>query len=787
MFKNHLLIAWRNLIKNKGFSLINITGLAVGLASAILIMLWIQNEVSTDRFHKNTEHLYQVMENQRYGKGDIFTVQSTPTPLAAALKIEIPGIKYATRVTWGNTHVFHYNDKYIQEYGLYVDTDFLKMFDFPLIHGQPATALSQPQQIIISHTLAKKYFDDENPVGKIFRIDEEYNYTVTGVFKDVPANSSLQFSFLMPAKDYVSHVLNNEEQWNNNNIRTYVQLDEKVNPAAVQANLKDMLGRHEKEQRNVNMFLHAAKDWHLRGEFKNGRSVGGRISYVRLFTAVAVFIVLLACINFMNLATARATRRSKEVGVRKVLGGDRQSLIRQFLSESMLLTVVSGILALLLVIIFLPVFNDRLSQTLTLDFTNPSFVLIFLLIIVITGLIAGSYPAFLLSRFQPVKVLKGITDSIKGKAYWLRKSLVVLQFVVSVVMIIGSIVVYQQIQYISNKNLGYNKNNLVYFSSAGLPGSQYESFKQQLLAINGVQGVTRTSINFTGSNNSTSYVEWKGKITRTEVLFSIVNADHDVLHTMGIEFKEGRAFRKDFATDTSAFIINEEAARRMNLKPPVAGQEITLWDRKGPIIGVAKDFHISSIHRSIEPVILMARDWTWAFFVRMDGSKTASTLNAIEIAYKKRLPDRPFNFEFMNAEYQKMYQSEMQIGILAKWFSVLAVFISCLGLYGLVSLAASQKTKEIGIRKVLGATVTNILTLISKDFLKLVIIGGAMAFPIAWWTMDNWLQDFAYRIELQWPVFVAAVALAFLIALITIVSQAFKAANTNPVKNLRTE
>jgi ABC-type antimicrobial peptide transport system permease subunit len=703
------------------------------------------------------------------------------------LKKEFPEIIHATRVSWGNQHLFNYQDKHIDEFGLYVDPDFLQMFSFPLVAGEPQKVLTEPNTLLVSETVAKKYFGSENPLGKLVRIDKDRQYKVEGVFRDVPSNSSITFNFLMPATDYIKLFMNNEEEWDINNIQSYVQLRNGTNSAVVNSKISNLLSKKHEDQANVKLFLHPASDWYLRSDFKDGKNIGGRITYVRLFIVVAIFILLIACINFTNLATAQATKRSKEVGVRKVMGGDKASLIRQFLGESLLLTVLASLIAIVIIVLVLPSVNQLLQRKLSIDLSNPMYVAGFIGTIIVTGLLAGTYPALVLSSFQPIKVLKGITEGIKGKKHLLRKSLVVIQFIISVVMIIGTIIIYQQVKYFQNKNLGYKKENLVYFPSAGIPEQHYETFKDELKKIPGVKNVTRSSINFTGSNNATSDVKWNGKRDDKEVLFSLINTDHDMINTFGIELVEGRNFLRDLRVDTANYIINEEAVRRMNLKTPVVGQQLELWERMGTIIGVAKDFHISSIHGPIEPVILQARDWTWNYYLRIDGQNTVSTLKNIESVYKKRIPERPFSYRFMDQEYEAMYKREMQIGQLSKWFSVLAIFISCLGLFGLVSLAAAQRTKEIGIRKVLGASVTNILQLLSKDFIQLVLIASFIAFPFAWWLMHTWLQDFSYHIEIQWWVFAFAGFAVFLIALITVFFQAIKAAVTNPVRALRTE
>lgn len=785
MFKHNLKVAWRSLLRNRLFSFINVTGLAVGLAASIVIMLWVRFEKSHDRFHANHDRLATVMSNEKL-EGDFYTGPATSTPLAQTLKANFPDVQDAARVTWGDMRVFHYNNLHIEENGLYADPSFLRMFSFPLVKGDKATALTQPNTVLLSETAAKKYFGTEDPIGKTLGVDEGPPCQVVGVFQEVPKNSTLRFDFLMPVADYIKQTMNGEENWDNHNIRTFIQLRPGADEAAVAAKIERVAAQNGKESGGIRLSLHPARDWYLRNNFKEGKNAGGKITYVNIFSLVAVFVLLIACINFMNLSTAQATQRAKEVGVRKSIGGNKASLLRQFLGESLLVTVVAGALALLLVTLVLPAINSLLQRDLRLPVNEPTAIGYFLLLLGVTAVLAGGYPAFVLSSLQPTQVLKGGMSRIGGKSQWLRRGLVVGQFAVSVVMIIGAGIVYQQVNFFRNKNLGYNRANLVYFPSGGLTPEHYESFKNELKGINGVRHVTRSSITFNGSNNMMKEVTWPGKQEGKDVLFDVVNTDYDVLPTFGMRLKEGRNFSAEFA-DSNAVILNAEAVRQMGLKGPVAGTVIRFRDEPRTVVGVVDDFHITSLQHPLKPLILKPRDWTWTYFLRIEGARTAAVLKDIERVYKDRVPDRPLTIHFMDKEYERMYGSEVQIGTLSKWFAVFAIFISCLGLFGLVSLAAAQRTKEIGIRKVLGASVANILALLSKDFLFLVLIAVLIAFPLAWWGMSKWLQEFAYRIAIPWWLFLLAGAGAALVALATVSVRSIWAANANPVKSLRTE
>jgi len=790
MIRNYFTIAWRNLRQHKAYSTLNISGLAVGLATTILILLWMNNELGYDQFHENRRQLYSVKMHMEVNPGEIVTHPAMPQPLAMALKAEVPEIAYATRTTWGDpsdTKLFSYQDKTIEEKGLHVDPDFLRMFSFPLLQGNLQTALTEPYTVLITEKLAHKYFGQNQPLGKVIRVNQEADYKVVGVLKDIPTNSSLQFDFLMPFRDKFRE----DGPWGNNNTPTYVQLQAGVNAQQVNLKIKDFIAHHRPEAKNEALFLHANADWYLRSEFKNGQFTGGgRIVYVRLFGVIAFLVLLIACINFVNLSTARASRRAKEVGVRKAVGATKEWLIGQFLGESLLITLLAGLLAVGLVLLILPSFNDLLQKQLSL-LNNPWHIPVFVLLLILTGLLAGFYPAFVLSSFQPIRILKGLQERISNGALWLRQSLVVIQFATSILLVIGTLIIYQQIQYIQQMNLGYQKENLIWFDAKGLTAGSnadhYEQARAGLAIVAGVRSLAVSNNKFQGPENSRQDISWPGKQAGNDILFDMIHGDYDLLPTLGMQLKAGRNFSRSFTIDTANVIINEEAARQMKLGHPV-GHPITVGDLSGTIVGVVKDFNLASVHNPIRPAIIRCRPWrTWLFFARIDGQNVPETINRLQTAYQKLRPGYPLNYHFVDQEYEKLYRSEIQIGQLANWFSGLAFLISCLGLFGLASFTVERRTKEIGVRKVLGASLASVFTLVAKDFLKPVIVALLVASPLAWWAMHQWLNQFAYKVDIAWWVFVLAGVVTIGSSLLTVSFQSIKAALMNPVKSLRSE
>lgn len=787
MIKNYLKITLRNLWKNKVFSAVNIAGLSAGLAVFLLIMLWVKNEMSYNGFHPDKERIAMLMSNRSFGNKEVQTFPAVPSLLADALKKDVPGIQYAAASSWGDQRMFAYGEKRFNENGLFVGADFLKIFSFPLIKGNINTVLTEPNTVLISETLAKKYFGKEDPLGKIVNVDKAYTYKVAGVLKDVPYNSTISFDFLMPVKDYIKQTMNDKETWEYGNMMTYVKLKAGANEAAINASVKKLMDQYTDKQKASELFLFNLDDWYLRRDFKDGKYAGGgKITYVKMFTVIAFFILLLACINFMNLSTARATQRSKEVGIRKVIGAQKKSLVMQFIGESVMMSMIAAAIAMVLLTLVLPLFNQLLNKHIEIDYHNFTNWIILLSIVLVTGLLAGSYPALILSAFKPVKVLKGTADNSVSNTGTVRKVLVVTQFAVSVMLIISTLIVSKQVDYIRNKNLGYDKENLVWFPS-NIPAESQQAAIQELLKIPGVTNATQASMSFVGSNNAGTLNNWPGKQPNEDIFFNFIAGGYDIIKTMGIAMKDGRDFSQQLAIDSSSVIINETAAQQMHLKDPI-GKEIEAYAGKMTIVGVAKDFHFKSMHSNIEPAIIMCRpDWTWMMYVRTTGQNTPQVLKSMEAVYAKFAPGFVFDYNFQDKEYEKLYRSEQQVGTLVNWFSFFAIFISCLGLLGLTIFTVERKTKEIGIRKVLGASVASIVTMLCKQFVVLVLIAVVIASVPAWYYMNNWLQDYSYRITIDWKIFAAAGLAAVVLALVTISINAIKAAFANPVKSLRRE
>ena len=787
MIKNYLKTAWRNLLSNKMFSLINISGLALGMTCALLIMLWIKDETRMDKFHANGKRLFRVMENQYY-EGSISTFTATPGIFAENVVKDIPEIQLASQALWEEEPLFTVDDKFFKEKGRYVQKDFLRMFSFKLVKGDPNTALARPDAVVISKMLAEKYFGRQDPVGKLINVDNEQNVIVTGVLDEVPKTSSLQFDFLM---SYDIWFKKNDwaKEWGNNGPLCYVMLGPNASSDKVNAKIKNYLKTKNKDS-NVELFLQNYGESYLYSDWNNGKQTGGRIEYVRIFSIVAVIILIIACINFMNLATARSLRRAREIGVRKVVGAGKRQLIAQFLGESLFVSFLAICLSLLIVALLLPSFNTLTDKKLALDFSNPFFILLLLGLTLITGIVSGSYPALFMSSLKPIIVLKGILKFNAGATFF-RKGLVVFQFALSIVLILGMIVIYRQIDYIHNKNLGFAKEDLLYVPIEGALQQSYPTFKDELLRQPGIKSVSSSQSGPLEVGSSTQGVRWPGKDTTKLILFSTNPITYDYIKTMGIQLKEGRDFDPSFSLDTNNYLVNEAALRKIGYKDPI-GKELTMWGDKGTIVGVMKDYHHNSLHVPIEPLILRLFKKSWNSYwgnvlIRTEKGKTKQAIASMEKIYRQFNPGFPFRYFFTDAEMLKNYKAEHTVSKLSKYFAFLAIFISCLGLFGLVTFTAQQRVKEIGIRKVLGASVSGIVQMLSKDFLKLVLIAAVIAFPVAWWAMNRWLGDFAYRIHIGWWVFVASGIAAMVIALLTVSFQAIKSAIASPVKSLRTE
>ncbi len=790
MFKNYFKTAVRNLWKNKVFSFINIMGLALGLACSLIIMLWVNDEYNVDAFHKNGSQLYSVYEKQ-YRDDGIDAFFGGPGVMADEMKRVLPEVQYATNYAWDELSTFEANNKIIKESGNHAGADFFKMFSYPLLEGSAITALSDPSSITISKKMAEEFFGSPaEAIGKTIRYQNNTDFKISAVFDDVPKNSTEHFDFILPWQHFLQ---GNSwaKDWTNNGPQCFIMLRKGTDAAAFEKKTTQFLDAYNKEQTKhsyIRLGIEKYGDVYLHSNFdKNGNISGGRIQYVKLFSIVAIFILLIACINFMNLTTARSVKHAKEIGVRKVVGALRFALIKQFIGEALVIVSIAIIIALLIVMLMLPQFNQLTDKQIQLPFNNSNFWLSIAALLFVTGFIAGSYPALYLSSFKPVRVLKG-SMKFSSSALWFRKGLVVFQFMLSIILIIGTIVVSKQVNYIQTMNLGYDRENLLYIPLEGDLISKYELFKNESLKMPGIKNISRITDNPTEIDNGTGGVQWTGKDPNLDIQFTQSAVGYDFVKTMHLQLVQGRDFSKDFATDSVGYIINESALKIIGYKNPI-GKPLTFWQKPGTIIGVLKDFHFNSLHEPIRPIVLrLGENIEWGqALVKTQPGKTKEALASLEKVCKELNPKFPFSYKFSDEEYAKLYKSEQVVNKLANCFAFLAIFISCLGLLGLVMFTAEQRTKEFGIRKVLGASPVTLFNLLSKEFLLLVLIALIIASPLAWMFMHNWLQDYAYKIDLSWWMFVIAGITAIIIALITVSFQAIKTSLANPVKSLRTE
>ena len=788
MWNNYIKIAWRNLQRNKVYSFINILGLALGLATTILILLSVENEVSFDRFHRKEAVLYEVWNSDKID-GNIQCWNVTCGPLGPALKQEIPEISETNRFVEDGKRLVAYKDKSLLIKGANTEPSFLTMFSFPLLKGNALTALAEINSIVITESLAKKIFGDEDPMYKMVRFENKENVTVTGVMKDLPNNTKFHFEYLMPwtylMKDEAN--LSAMSFWGNNSFSTYVELKPGASADVVNSKIKNIIRTHSNEEESIEPFIYPIRKWHLYANFENGKPVGGRIAYLKLITIIAAFILLIACINFMNLSTARSEKRAREVGIRKVVGAERGGLIVQFLGESVFMAVIAFMFAIVIVQLVLPSYNHLVVKELSVNYANPWYWLSAIAIVLVTGIIAGSYPAFYLSSFLPVNVLKGMIIRSKGSVTP-RKVLVVSQFIFSIALIICTIVMERQLQYAKDRPSGYNIDRIVYHSFTGDIPRNYKLIKDELLSSGVAVSVFKTSSPVSSTWSNTWGLSWQGKHPGDKTLFERLVSSDGYVTAMQIPVIAGRDLNVDlFPSDTTSMVLNEAAVKAMGFKDPV-GQIITDDSVDYRVVGVVKNFITQSAYAPIGPLIIKGRDWS--NFINMRFSAThsvADNLKAMERIFKKYNPAYPFEYKFADESYAQKFQAEQIVGKLASASALLAIIISCLGLFGLAAFTAEQRTKEIAIRKVAGASVMNIVTLLSKDFLKLVLLAALISFPISWWAMSKFLQTYSYRISLSAGIFVLAGTLAILIAFITVSFQAVKAANTNPVKNLRSE
>lgn len=789
MFRNYLKTALRHLWKNKSFSALNITGLALGMACSLLILLWVQHEKGINAFHANRERLYVVYERQ-YHDGQIDAGFYTPGLLPEELKKKIPEIEYAAGNAWQNLYTFQAGEKILKQNGTHSGKDFFNLFSFPLIIGDKSKVLDEILNIAISRKMAVDFFGSpENAIGQTLKLENRKDLKVTGVFENLPENTTFKFDYVL-SWDLFLEDNGWAKEWGNNGPQTYFQIRKDADPKKVEAKLTKFLEGLNTEMSPkfyIELGMHRYDQMYLHSNFVNGKIVGGRIEYVRMFSIVAIFILLIACINFMNLTTARSVKRSKEIGIRKVAGAFRSLLVKQFMGEAIMITCISVIISILLVLLLLPAFNNITGKQMSIPFKDPVFWISFAALTLLTGLISGSYPAMILSGFQPIKVLKGSMKFSTGAA-WFRKGLVVFQFVLSIVLIIGTIVVSKQISYVQNVNLGYDRENLIYIPVEGTVAEKYKVIKETALTQPGIQAVTRITQNPTEISNGTGGVQWEGKDPNAMHQFTQAAVGYDFIKSMKLKMADGRDFSPDFKSDSVGYIINESALKLIGYDQPV-GKWLTFWEKKGTIIGVVKDFHFSSMHEPIRPLVIrLGEDIGYGnLLVRTAPGKTKQALASLEKIWKDVNPQFPFTYQFSDEEYQKLYKSEVIVGKLTNAFAFLAIFISCLGLLGLAMFTAEQRTKEMGIRKVLGASSGTLFNLLSKDFLILVLIAFVIAAPLSILATGSWLKNFAYRTPVSWWIFLVAGCLAIVIALLTVSVQAIKAAVANPVKSLRAE
>lgn len=786
MIKNFFKIAWRNLKRSKHFTFINIIGLAIGMAAAMLILLWVKNEVSFDRFYSKTNRLYVVGGIDTWS-GEKVVNFSTPKPMAAAIKTDYSEVEDITRVSWVNRFLMTAEEKkLIAGHGAFVDSTFLRIFNLPVLAGEPQYMLDDPTGIVITETLASRLYGTTDVLGKTVKIDSTDVFTISGVLNDISSNSRFYKTEYFLPWSYLVKTGASDENWGNNSVNTYLTLTSQTDVEQFAPHFKSLTQRHSESE--VINILKPISESYLYNKYENGQVVGGRIDMVRMFFATACFILLIACINFMNLSTAQSEKRSKEIGVRKVAGATKRSLVAQFLCESILIAAVSGILAVVIVILSLPRFNEMVDLKLGLNLLDISSWIYLIAFILVTGIIAGSYPALFLSSFQPIKVVKGAFHKTP-RGFSARKILVIIQFSIAVILIISTLIIRKQIQYGQERETGYSKDNLIYVLERGDISKNINFIKDALLSQGIATSVTRTMSPLTERWSNWNGFQWEGKSVDNTTLFNRFSADDKIVETAEFTLVEGRDFDlQKFSTDSTAAILNESAVKAMGFQNPI-GKTFADGDTKFHIIGVIEDFIQESPFDPIQPLVIEgATGWLGTIHIKFNPNiSTAEALAKTERIYKEFNPHYPFEYKFIDEAYAMKFEESQKVGNLATLFASLTILISCLGLFGLAAFTAENRTKEIGVRKVLGASVFSITRLLSKDFVLLVLISCVIAFPIAYWVMHSFLQGFAYRISIGWQMFAVAGIGAVLIALITVSSQAIKAAIANPVDSLRNE
>jgi putative ABC transport system permease protein len=779
----------RSLRKFKIYSLINILGLAVGLVYTILIFLWLQDELSFDKFHQDSEQIYRITTLLQ-NSGNKNHYAGSPAPIGPAAQSEFPEVTKFSRLQsgWTGWHLHYGNKNFMEERLACADPSFFEIFQYEFLEGDPKVALTDRHSIVLTENLAKKCFGNEDPMGKIIQMDD-IDMLVTGVIKNTPQNSHIQFDYIFPIINMTEWRGSRIRSWEYLQFATYLKLSENANPQQVNQKLNDLVKKNSPNSK-LNLVLQPLEDIHLHSNELNNWMVvysgKGNITYVYIFFLIAVAILLLACVNFMNLSTARAGMRVREVGIRKVIGAQRKNLITQFLGESIIFTFIALGLALIIVEIILPVFSELASKNLSLNIAdNYLFSLLILSVSLITGLISGSYPALYLSSFNPTGILKELNKFKTGKGGNIRRILVVGQFTFTIILIMTTIVIFGQLNYIYNKNLGFDQENIIYFAANREYHGNYDTAKNELLQNPAILNISQAFPPSQGYGGTTD-VDWEGKNPDNEITFFNDMVDFEFANTFGIQMTDGRFYSREFTTDAANYVLNETAIKKMNLKDPI-GKRFTYLGNPGVIIGVAKDYHGGSLHEPILPKVLKLIENGPYVCVKFKAGNTAQIIRYLETNWKKFAPNFPFKYSFLDVTINEYYKTEKRIGTLNSYATFLAIFIACIGLFGLTSFMIERRTKEIGIRKVLGASVTGIVHLLSREFTTWVLLANILALPIGGYLMQNWLYNFAYRISIDWWIYAAAGSSALLIALITVSFQAVKTAIANPIESLRYE
>ena len=794
MWKHNILLALRSFRRNRSSFVINLIGLSTGLTCALLIYFWVNSELQMDKFHQHDQQLYKVMTNQ-FLPEEVQTWHSTPDRLAEALKEEIPEVEMSVAVMpfdeFGDAFTLTTGDAERHKVsGQFTSGDFFKVFSYPLVAGEPGQVLQEKKSIVLSEKLASRMFGSPaRAMGKTLDwrlIGFEYNGVITGVYQDLPAHSSQQFDFVLTHEAWLelSEAIGREIDWDNYGPRTFLITHQNTTQQELQEKIEGFLQTKNAEL-TAKLMPVSFSSLYLYGNFENGEQQAGRMLYVRMFTIVAIFILVIACINFMNLSTARASRRIKEIGVKKTIGAGRKVLVAQFLGESIILSLSAMVMAVMLIALLLPQFNLITGKQLGFNL-DISGILVLLSIALVTGLLAGSYPALYLSGFSPSSIFSRRASNSQ-KEVWLRKGLVVFQFSLSVILILGVIIVYQQFDFIQSKNLGFNKDNVIYFDKEGRVAENQKTFLEQVKQIPGIQNASATNTTLMGTMSTTMGVWWPGKDENANPTFEVIMGTHELIETMQIQLLEGRSFSPQRSNEEEKIIFNQAAMETIGLKEPL-GAKIKFWGEEKTIIGIAENFHFESFYENIRPaVILLEPNHTMNVLVRIEAGKEQEALAGLQNFYKEYNPGYQFNYKFLDQKYQQLYEAEQKVSVISRYFAALAILISCLGLFGLAAHTAERRIKEIGIRKILGASVFGIVGLLSADFTKMVILAIVLALPFSFHFGQQWLNNFAFSIDLQWWYFAMAGLLALVIAWLTVGLQTFKAARVNPTQCLKEE